>query len=120
MYCDSPLEAELQACIDGLEKAIHFSTLPIIIETDCVHLAEAANSKAMDRSSYLHLVTEIRRLASQDRIYVFVKVERSQVRVSHCLANLARAELCTKTWLGSAPDVVLQELENDLCVSLPE
>jgi hypothetical protein len=64
------------------------------------------------------VVTEIRCLSCQDRVCKFVKVERSHVRVSHCLANLARAEQHTDIWLGSGLDDILQELENDHLVIL--
>ena len=57
------------------------------------------------------MISEIKLLASGDRVCKFVKVDRGQVRVSHCLANLARAENLSMFWLGSEPEVVLQVLE---------
>jgi hypothetical protein len=44
-------------------------------------------------------------------------VDRGQVRVNHVLANWARTERRTVTWLGSAPDFVLQELELESLVT---
>jgi hypothetical protein len=116
--CDSPLEAELQACLEGLELSLQYCQFPIIIESDCAQMIEAVRSKEKDRSSYLHLISEIK-LSSQTRVYDFVKVERLQVRVSHCLANFARAERHIAIWLGSGPDVVLQDLEHDRLVTPP-
>jgi hypothetical protein len=75
--CTSPLEAELRACAEGLELALCNSQLPIIVETDCAQLVDAAKSSVQDRSHLLHLVYEIRALANQGRICTFVKVERS-------------------------------------------
>jgi ribonuclease HI len=117
--CESPYEAETQACLEGLELALEHSQLPLIIESDCVKLIEAVRSKSQDRSSCVHLVSEILNLARQSRVCDFVKVERSHVRVSHCLANYARAERRTSFWLGSGPKNVLQVLENDRLVTLP-
>jgi hypothetical protein len=94
--CESPLEAELQACMEGLNLALHNSVLPIIVETDCSQLIAAVKSSGQDRSPFLHLVFQIKLLARSE--CVFVKVERSQVRVSHGLANLASLESRTATW----------------------
>jgi ribonuclease HI len=116
--CESPYEAESRACLEGLELALQFSQLPIIIESDCAKLIEAMSSRTQDRSSCVHLVSEIKYLSSHDRVCVFVKVERSQVRVSHCLANLVRTERCIATWLGSGPEDVLHILER-YCSFLP-
>jgi hypothetical protein len=44
-------------------------------------------------------------------------VDRGQVRVSHVLANFARTERRTVTWLGSGPDVALRELELESLVN---
>uniref|UniRef100_A0ACD5WUJ1 Uncharacterized protein n=1 Tax=Avena sativa TaxID=4498 RepID=A0ACD5WUJ1_AVESA len=117
--CASPLEAELQACLEGLERSTHFSQLPIIVESDCAQMIEALKSRAQDRSPLLHLIAEIKTLSCQNRMCHFVKVELSQVRVSHYLANFARTERRTATWLGSGPDAILQELEHDRDVTLP-
>jgi hypothetical protein len=45
-------------------------------------------------------------------------VDRSEVRVSHCLANLARAEHRTEFQLGSGPEVVAQELDREMVVAI--
>jgi hypothetical protein len=56
--CTSPLEAELRACAEELELALRNSQLPIIVETDCGQLVDAAKSSVQDRSPLLHLVYE--------------------------------------------------------------
>ena len=53
---------------------------------------------------------------SLKRVCTFVKVDRSEVRASHCLANLTRAEHRTEFWLGSGPEVV-QALDRKLLVA---
>jgi hypothetical protein len=44
-------------------------------------------------------------------------VERSQVRVSHSLANLVRLQNRTVIRLGSRPEVVLKDLDHDRLVT---
>jgi ribonuclease HI len=117
--CVSPLEAELRACMEGLELSHQFSQLPIIVETDCAQLVEVVSSSTQDRSALLHLISDIKNLSSCDRLCKFVKVERSQVRVSHCLANFARTERRTVMWLGFGSEDVLQVLDHDRLVTLP-
>jgi ribonuclease HI len=39
LFCDDPLEAEVRACLEGLELALQHSHLPILIDTDCIQLA---------------------------------------------------------------------------------
>jgi hypothetical protein len=64
----------------------------------------------------MHLISEIKSLASGDRLCKFVKVDRGQVRVSHYLANWARSEHRTVVWLVLGPDVVIQALEAESSV----
>jgi hypothetical protein len=107
LNCESPFEAELRACKEGPDQALVQSTLPIIIETDCSRLVDVVKASTQDRSSLMYLISDIKSLSSQGRACKFVKVERSQIRVSHCLANLAQTNRCTLTWLGSGPDDIV-------------
>jgi ribonuclease HI len=116
LSCEEALEAELLACLEGLELGFQHSDLPIIVETDCSFLKSAATSITQDRSPFMHLIADIKRLAKNYRVCKFVKVDRSQVRSSHCLANMARAEHKSMVWLGSSPDCVRQVLESELSV----
>lgn len=120
LLCEDALEAEFRACLEGLELSLQYSQLPIIIDTDCSQLIMAIQNRSRDRSPLMHLVQEIKSLSSLDRTCNFVKVDRSQVRVSHCLANFARAENRTVVWLGSGPDIMLHELELEHLVTLSE
>jgi hypothetical protein len=90
--------------------------LPIIVESDCSLVISAAMDKTMDRSPYLNIISDIKLLARQSRFCKFVKVDRSEVRASHFLANLARVENRTEFWFGSSPD--FQELNHELVVTL--
>jgi hypothetical protein len=107
----------LLACSEGLELAIQHSQLPIIIDSDCSELVSALKNPSQDHSSFLHTISGIKILASNDRVCNFVKVDRGQVRVSHCLANWARTQCQTLFSFGSGPDVFLQELEQERLVN---
>jgi ribonuclease HI len=63
--CLEAIEAELRACVVGLEIAMQHSQLPIIVETDCAMLVDAVKADAPDRSPYFQWVHEIRNLANQ-------------------------------------------------------
>jgi ribonuclease HI len=49
--CNGSLEAELEACLEGLRKTRQHSQLPLIVELDSPLLVEAVNSPTPDRSS---------------------------------------------------------------------
>jgi hypothetical protein len=102
-----PLEAEILACLEGLELALIRCQLPIIVEIDCSQLVVAAKASSQDRPPLVHLISDLRVLFSHERVSDIVKVEHSQVKVSHNLASMARVDHCTVTWLGSDPDVIL-------------
>jgi hypothetical protein len=81
-------------------------------------LISAVLDKDQYRSPFLHSIAEIKVLASSSGVCSFVKVDRSQVRISHCLVNLARAENITRFWLGSGPECVVHALDAESFVIL--
>jgi ribonuclease HI len=117
LACDDPLEAEARACEEGLRLALEQSNKPIIMESDCYSLLSVGQTKTMDRSNLMHLMEEIKSLVKGSRDISFVKVDRSEVRVSHCLANFAIAEARSDVWFASGPECVAQVLELDLLVT---
>jgi ribonuclease HI len=117
--CSDPLEAEARACEEGLKLALELSDKQIIMESDCAGLVTAVLERGQDRSSLVQTISEIKFLLKGTRLISFVKVDRSQNRVSHCLANLARAESRSMVWLGSGPESIRQALDLDLLVNPP-
>jgi hypothetical protein len=91
LSCEEALEAELLECLEGLELAFQYSHLPIIVETDCSQLKPAITSNTQDRSPFMHLIADIKSLANNSRVCKFLKVDRSHVRSSQCLASKSRA-----------------------------
>ena len=61
--CDNALEAELAACREGLELALHRSNLPILVELDSAEAVSMITAREMDRSSHRALIEEICTLA---------------------------------------------------------
>jgi hypothetical protein len=58
-HCSGPLEAAIQACLEGVALALQHCQLPIIVETDCAQLVTAAKEKTQDRSPFIHLISEL-------------------------------------------------------------
>uniref|UniRef100_A0A0E0GP00 RNase H type-1 domain-containing protein n=1 Tax=Oryza nivara TaxID=4536 RepID=A0A0E0GP00_ORYNI len=97
--CSEALESELRVFVDGLSKAIQWTLLPIVVETDCLTILHLLDSKEKDRSMK-RIIQEAKALvAGGDREIVIRKVSRSQNSVSHLLANKARVESCSIFWL---------------------
>jgi ribonuclease HI len=92
VLCGDSLKAEVRACLEGIKLTLQYCQLPIVIDIDCSQVVSAVQNRHPDRSPLLHLVSEIKRCFSLDRMCKFVRVDRSQIRVSHCLANFARVE----------------------------
>jgi hypothetical protein len=61
--CIDPLEAELQACLDGLDLALAHSSLPVIIDTDSAQMVSMTQAPGMDRSIHSHIVSEIKKFS---------------------------------------------------------
>jgi hypothetical protein len=76
-------------------------------------LNRAASEKTQDRSLLLHLISENRFLVNENRHITFVKTDRSQNRVSHCLATDERYMF----WSDSGSKCILQVLDQDLHVT---
>ncbi len=81
--------------MDGLSKAIQWTSLPIVVETDCLTVLHLLDSKEKDRSMFASIIQEAKALVvGGGREIVIRKVSRSQNSVSHFLANKARMESC--------------------------
>ena len=98
--CHEALEAELCACMEGLSFAIQRSELPVIVEMDSIVAVKMIQASEVDRSIYSSIIKEIKYLMSLREVCI-THVNRSQNKVSDRLANFARIEGRTMTWLGS-------------------
>lgn len=106
--CDNVLEAELSACREGLDLALHRTTLPIIIEMDSAEAVSMLRAPTTDRSQHRTLVEEINRLVELDaREILFTHCSRWQNIVSHELAAYGRSTPRTAVWFTAGPDFVV-------------
>jgi hypothetical protein len=101
--CGSPLEAELKACIHGLNLAMQWTDEPIIVESDCLEAIRLINDPGPNRSDLAALVYEVKAL-SVSRPCAFRHISRNINNVSHCLARVGRVNSCSRIWPRSGPD----------------
>ena len=60
--CNNPLESELRACVEGLKLAIHWTLLPIQVETDCASVVQLLQGIGRDFSVLANIIHEARHL----------------------------------------------------------
>ncbi|XP_071685472.1 uncharacterized protein [Lolium perenne] len=101
--CQSPLEAELEACCDGLALALEWSTLPCTVELDSSVAVKMIQSPELDRSLFAGIVQDIKQLLSSRCNMELVCISRVQNNVSHVLANFGHTQAQSQTWPGSGP-----------------
>ena len=106
--CGNVLGAELAACREGLELALHRTTLPISVELDSSEVVSLIIANSDDRSVHRFVIQEIKSLAStEDREISFTLCRRSQNKVSHELAAYGRSTPRTAVWLYSGLDFIV-------------
>ncbi|KAE8770450.1 23.5 kDa heat-shock protein [Hordeum vulgare] len=106
LNCDGSFD-DKAAAGSGLSLALSRTELPIAIEMDSLLAVKMIQSRDDDRSLYCSLVREIKHLRSLRETSI-THIYRQQNRVSNSLANFARSEARTITWLGSGPTEVLE------------
>lgn len=109
--CSGALQAELLACKEGINMAIQWTFLPLIVETDCLVAKQLIQANEKGYSELAFLVQEIQNLCKGSREVVIKKADRSQNRVSHALANRARCESLTDFW----PDETCNFISHLVC-----
>jgi ribonuclease HI len=111
-HCNSALETEIGACMQGLALALQWSQDPVIVETDNSTLIRMAQGKERDGSSLGHLVAEVRNLCLERRVE-FVKVSRSQNIASDALAKFGRVSDSSGVWFATGPDEIVDLILRD-------
>ena len=102
--------------MEGLPLALVRTELPVAIEMDSSVAVKMIHSSDTNRSLYSSLVNEIKHLISLRRTSI-THVSRTQNTVCNYLANFARMEGRTMTWIGSGPPEVV-EIAKDDCKDL--
>ncbi|XBI14594.1 hypothetical protein VPH35_057162 [Triticum aestivum] len=115
--CHSPLEAEIAACREGISLALQWTTLPIIVETDCLEVVRTIQSTSRDRSVHAMMIEDTKILLHEGREFIIKHIKREQNSVSHFLANFGRTEKRTAVWLRSGPREVPDLCKADMFVA---
>lgn len=106
--CDNALAAELAACKEGLDLALHRTDRPIAVEMDSAEAVSMCTAASIDRSVHRSIIHEIKRLAeTEGRKVSFSHCSRSQNKVSHELASYGRRTPRTAVWFHSGTDAVV-------------
>ena len=104
--CSSALEAELQACLQGIRFALDLCQESFMVESDSAELVQMIKSKERDGSALGHLVEDLRMLFLSDRIVSYLKIPRLSNSASHELARFGMLNQRTQVWVGSVPDAL--------------
>ena len=62
---------------EGIEVAFQYTSTPIIVEIDCTTVIHLATTREEDRSTFAHVVREVKLLFTEQRILEIKKVDRS-------------------------------------------
>jgi ribonuclease HI len=88
--CSSAEEAEVTACVEGLNLLAKLPCTSAVVETDCARVVQVMNSKMMDRSASWLLYAEGQALLNLHHEFLVTKVGRLCNRVAHGLALLGK------------------------------
>ena len=101
------LEVELSGCREGTVFALQWTTLPIVVETECLGANNLISKGHAYRLRYTMMVDTILRSLQEGRKVKITHVKRDQNVVSHFLGNFCRCEKQTALWIRSGFGVVL-------------
>ncbi|XBJ27380.1 hypothetical protein VPH35_004650 [Triticum aestivum] len=113
LFCADPLQAELAACLEGLNFAMQWSPLLVDVEMDSLIAVQAIRSMKEDKSQHAMMITEAKRLLGERESSV-AHISRRQNCVGHRLAEFGRVEARTVVWLKSGPANVPELCMEDL------
>jgi ribonuclease HI len=88
-HCNSPDEAEAEACLYGLRLAADWIRQPTIVESDCQQLITAVRAKAEVTSHWGGVIQDIQAVSELLPSCDFVHVKRGGNVVAHLLARRA-------------------------------
>ena len=112
LTCDNSLQAELEACREGLQLALHRTNMPILVELGSTEAVSMLSAQSANRSQVRALVEEIRGIvAVESREISFSHISRSQNNVSHAPAAYGRSTPRTVVWLSLEIDCMVNIFE---------
>ncbi|KAM3262622.1 hypothetical protein ACQJBY_053013 [Aegilops geniculata] len=111
--CDNALDAELEACKEGLALALERTTCPIQVELDCSEAVVMLQATERNRSRHMTIVSEIQEMLKIDREISVTLISRIKNKVSHSLAAYGRCTPRTTVWLGGGTDEIVNLCKDD-------
>jgi hypothetical protein len=112
-HCRDATEVELLAIRDGIRLAMQWSSLQVLVESDCAEAIALIKEGTPNSSVYAFVIMEIRELL-RERETTVRKISREINSVSHELAKLARVQGRTELWLSTCPPEVTSAVKSDL------
>ncbi|VAI52675.1 unnamed protein product [Triticum turgidum subsp. durum] len=105
--CDNGLDAELEACKEGLALALVRTTCPIQVELDCSEAVVMLQATEQNRSRHMTIVSELQGMLKVDREISVTLTSRTKNKVSHSLAAYRHCTPQTAVWLGGGIDEIV-------------
>ncbi|KAH9800272.1 hypothetical protein KPL71_000599 [Citrus sinensis] len=106
-FQDNVTAAEAEAVKWGLEIALEARLATVIIETDCIEVANLANSKTSSRKEIMWTISDIHSYKEKFQSLSIQHVPRCCNSCAHSLAKRALRSLETVTWKDNFPPDVL-------------
>ncbi|KAL9443800.1 hypothetical protein AB3S75_017056 [Citrus x aurantiifolia] len=106
-FQDNVTAAEAEAVKWGLEIALEARLAAVIIETDCIEVANLANSKTSSRKEIVWTISDIHSYKEKFQSFLIQHVPRCCNRCAHSLAKRALRSSETVTWKNNFPPDVL-------------
>jgi hypothetical protein len=85
-----PLEAELEACREGIGLILSLYNEPCLVEMDCAEAVSRIKVAGIDRSANTFVIQERKRLVHSRHNIHLVAIHRYENNVSHTLSNFGR------------------------------
>ncbi|XP_015387366.2 uncharacterized protein LOC107177674 [Citrus sinensis] len=106
-FQDNVTEAEVEAVKWGLEIALKLRLAAVIIETDCIEVANLANSKTSSRKEIVWTISDIHSYKEKFQSLSIQHVPRCCNNCAYSLAKRALRSSETVTWKDNFPPDVL-------------
>jgi ribonuclease HI len=111
--CNSVVQAEALACLEGLKTAMEWIHMPLILETDNAKVAKALKERTPIRSSWAATTDEARNAMQCFQSVHVHNIKREANRVAHLLANMAMSSRSCMEWRLCAPARILDLLNQE-------
>uniref|UniRef100_A0A803PKW7 CCHC-type domain-containing protein n=1 Tax=Cannabis sativa TaxID=3483 RepID=A0A803PKW7_CANSA len=106
--------AEVLALRMGIQLAINTTTVPFIIQTDCLRVANFLKGNSQVRTDWSEMLKEIKDSPTFSNCIAVHHIGRQSNKATHSLAKLAILSNCNKLWMGDYPFCASTFIKADL------